>query len=219
MISYDGIPYDLLRMQIPSIRDRMNDMLKVYGGIQIMFLYDGYDTEEFDPSNCRNEEYDNEGEDFFYDHSESLDESEEYSDDKFEEEGNVFPIVDKNRIIVKKNTFDIRVCRNDEVRNTRKICCGFERTMIDIVFRIAIDELSIMKKPDILIIDEGFTAVDKKYITKIDNFFNMVKEKYHHVIIISHNSNISECADYELKLGRPTDCASHVNNAIETYEI
>jgi hypothetical protein len=43
-------------------------------------------------------------------------------------------------------------------------------------------------------------------------FFNMVKAKYHHVIIISHSKEIDKCADYEIVLGEPTDCKPHINN-------
>jgi DNA repair exonuclease SbcCD ATPase subunit len=65
--------------------------------------------------------------------------------------------------------------------------CGYERTLINIVFAIAINELSSQTPPtNFFIIDDQLTHCDKASVAKLTPFINYIASKYPITLITSH---------------------------------
>lgn len=73
--------------------------------------------------------------------------------------------------------------------------CGYEKLISSLVLRVALMNSSSLPKSDILIIDEGFGALDPQGIEEVNRMIKMVSEYYKSVILITHVEEIKETAD------------------------
>jgi len=65
---------------------------------------------------------------------------------------------------------------------------GMEGFIVDASIKEVLAEVSHQCKSNIFIIDEGISALDKKNMENLDQFFHFLEERHPHVFIISHLS-------------------------------
>lgn len=77
---------------------------------------------------------------------------------------------------------------------------GFEKFIIDIAFRISLSYYSKITKPNFIVIDEGFTSLDKHHLGSINKIFDFLRHKFKFIIIISHIDMLKEQVDKNIEI-------------------
>jgi exonuclease SbcC len=107
-------------------------------------------------------------------------------------------------IKINKNNIDILVTDDKSCIRTRDAssCSSFEQFIINFGFKIVINEISNKHSSNFIAIDEGFGCFDKKNIENIESVFNVMREYYKFVIIISHIEKLKEKVDMNVNIER-----------------
>jgi len=69
---------------------------------------------------------------------------------------------------------------------------GMEAFVIDAALKIAFARLSSRKRCNFFVIDEGISALDKKSMENLDQFFSFLEQFFPHVFIISHLREVQD---------------------------
>lgn len=90
------------------------------------------------------------------------------------------------------------------IRNEKypfELASGFERTIISMLFRVAMTEISNLSKAAFMVYDEGFGTMDAENIIKLNQLFELLKLKFDFIIIITHIDIIKDFVDeyYEVE--------------------
>lgn len=80
-------------------------------------------------------------------------------------------------------------------RRIIEVCSGMEKTMCAFVLRVAMNNISLISKSDIFILDEGFGALDSDSQQVALNMLSMFKDYFKSVLIISHEDPIKEAME------------------------
>jgi DNA repair exonuclease SbcCD ATPase subunit len=67
-----------------------------------------------------------------------------------------------------------------------KSCSGYETVMLNIVFKIVIRKLCYINECSFLCIDEVLSKISVKKYDKLINMFNMLRDNYDNILVISH---------------------------------
>jgi exonuclease SbcC len=107
-------------------------------------------------------------------------------------------------IKINKNNIDILVTDDKSCIRTRDAssCSSFEQFIINFGFKIVINEISNKHSSNFIAIDEGFGCFDKNNIENIESVFNVMREYYKFVIIISHIEKLKEKVDMNVNIVR-----------------
>ena len=108
--------------------------------------------------------------------------------------GNVADFTVSLETDISSNTMDVYL----EDRQTRRLietASGMEKTISSLALRIALNNLSSLSRPDILILDESFSALDEENLTKVLPFLQVLKSYFKTILIISHLQQIKETAE------------------------
>lgn len=89
-------------------------------------------------------------------------------------------------------------------------CSGFEKFIINIVFRIALQDITNISRPDFIAIDEGWGCFDEDNLQKVDIIFNIVKSYYEYVLIITHIDKLKDNVDKHLLVKRDVNNCSYI---------
>lgn len=89
-------------------------------------------------------------------------------------------------------------------------CSGFEKFIINIVFRIALQDITNISRPDFIAIDEGWGCFDENNLQKVDTIFNIVKSYYEYVLIITHIDKLKDNVDKHLFVKRDATNCSYI---------
>lgn len=92
------------------------------------------------------------------------------------------------------NTMDIWI---EDGHSTRilELGSGMEKMLASIAIRVALTNLSSLSKSDLLIIDEGFNALDEEHVGKCLELLQTLKGYFKTVLVISHMQRVKEAAD------------------------
>lgn len=95
---------------------------------------------------------------------------------------------------VSSNVMDVYI---EDVHSRRiiELASGMEKTIASMALRVALINLSSLPKPDILIIDEGFGALDDENIQSCMEMLTFLRSYFKTILIISHVPQIKEVAD------------------------
>jgi exonuclease SbcC len=95
---------------------------------------------------------------------------------------------------IKSNVMDVFI---EDVHSRRiiELASGMEKTIASMALRVALINLSSLPKSDILIIDEGFGALDEENIQSCMEMLTLLRGYFKTIIIISHVTAIKEVAD------------------------
>jgi len=108
--------------------------------------------------------------------------------------GNVVDFTVSLETDISSNTMDVYL----EDRHSRRIIetsSGMEKTLCSLALRVALINLSSLSRPDILVLDESFSACDEDSLSKLIPFFAILKSYFKTIILISHLPQIKEAAD------------------------
>lgn len=75
---------------------------------------------------------------------------------------------------------------------------GMEGFMVDAALKIVFARISRIPRPDLFIIDEGISALDKKNMENLDQLFQFLETFFSHVFIISHVKQVQDFVRHTL---------------------
>lgn len=76
-----------------------------------------------------------------------------------------------------------------------ELCSGMEKTMCSLALRVALGNLSSLARPDILVLDESFGALDEENLQTGLEMLALLKHYFKTIFIITHSTPIKEIAD------------------------
>ena len=92
------------------------------------------------------------------------------------------------------NSMDIYINYGDSKR-IAELGSGMEKMMASLAIRVALINVSSLPKTNILIIDEGFGALDETNLEACGRLLNSLKKWFRNILIISHVDAIKDCVD------------------------
>ena len=87
-------------------------------------------------------------------------------------------------------------------RRIIECCSGMEKMMASLAIRVALINVSTLPKSDILIIDEGFGALDSANVEACGRFLEALKKWFKTILVISHVDGVKDGVDTVLEIGR-----------------
>jgi len=81
-------------------------------------------------------------------------------------------------------------------------CSGMEKMMSALAIRVALINVSALPKSDILIIDEGFGALDSGNVEACGRFLESLKKWFKAILVISHVDAVKDGVDNVLEIRR-----------------
>ena len=109
------------------------------------------------------------------------------------------------------NAMDIYINYGDSKRII-ELASGMEKMMASLVIRVALINISSLPKTDMLIIDEGFGALDETNIAACNTLLESLKKWFRNIIIISHIDAVKDSVDNVI------DISSAGNNSLVRYD-
>ena len=120
------------------------------------------------------------------------------------------------KIKIKYDDGIVRVYKNNDEKMTNIMqLSGYENTIINIVFRLAIGKINKNIKINFFIMDETFSYSDEHNITQISKLFDYMKKIYDWIIIVSHNEQIKNYSNTTINI-KSDDGYSYID-AIKSY--
>jgi DNA repair exonuclease SbcCD ATPase subunit len=92
------------------------------------------------------------------------------------------------------NVMDIYI-EDGHSRRVLELGSGMEKMLASIAIRVALTNLSSLPKSDIIILDEGFNALDEEHVGKCLELLQTLKGYFKTVMVISHMQRVKEAAD------------------------
>ena len=108
------------------------------------------------------------------------------------------------------NSMDIFINYGDSKRII-ELASGMEKMMASLAIRVALINISSLPKTDMLIIDEGFGALDETNIEACNTLLDSLKKWFRNIIIISHIDAVKDSVDNVI------DISSSENNSLVRY--
>ena len=97
------------------------------------------------------------------------------------------------------NSMDAYINYGDSKR-VIELASGMEKMMASLAIRVALINVSSLTKTNMLIIDEGFGALDESNIEACSRLLTSLKKWFRNIIIISHVDAIKDCVDSSLDI-------------------
>lgn len=79
-------------------------------------------------------------------------------------------------------------------------CSGFEKFVVNLAFRIVIQNLANVNKPNFLAFDEGWGCFDTEHLDSVDILFDFMKIHYKFILLITHIEMLKNKVDKSLKV-------------------
>ena len=102
---------------------------------------------------------------------------------------------------LESNAMDIYINYGDS-RRIVELGSGMEKMMASIAIRVALINVSTLPKTNILMIDEGFGALDETNLESCGKLLQSLKKYFRNIIIISHIDQIKEVVDNSIDIMR-----------------
>ena len=87
-------------------------------------------------------------------------------------------------------------------RRIIECCSGMEKMMSALAIRVALINVSALPKSDILIIDEGFGALDSANVEACGRLLESLKQWFKTILVISHVDAVKDGVDNVLEIRR-----------------
>ena len=118
-----------------------------------------------------------------------------------EQEDFGFDDTPSNRIEAIKDELEIYINYGDS-RRIIELCSGMEKMMASLAIRFVLTNLSTLPRSSMLVIDEGFGALDSGNIDACNEFLESMKKWYKNILIISHIDVIKDSVDNIMEITR-----------------
>ena len=89
---------------------------------------------------------------------------------------------------------DAFICYGETKWNL-ELSSGMERFVSSLAIRIGLINVSTLPRPNFIIVDEGFGALDSDNIANMEGAFNYLKTQFDFVMIITHLDTIKDYMD------------------------
>ena len=99
------------------------------------------------------------------------------------------------------NQMDIYINYGDSKR-VIELASGMEKMMASLAIRVALINVSSLPKTDLLIIDEGFGALDEMNVEACNRLLESLKKWFHHILVISHVDAVKDVVDNVIDITR-----------------
>lgn len=90
-------------------------------------------------------------------------------------------------------------------RRIIELCSGMEKMIASTAIRVALINISSLPKPNTLIIDEGFGALDDNGVESCNRLLTALKRYFKNIIVITHVDGIKDIADTVLEITKNED--------------
>jgi len=100
---------------------------------------------------------------------------------------------------LKSNAMDIYINYGDS-RRIVELASGMEKMMASLAIRVALINVSTLPKTNMLIIDEGFGALDETNLESCSKLLTSFKKLFKNIIIISHIDAIKDIVDNTIEI-------------------
>ena len=77
---------------------------------------------------------------------------------------------------------------------------GAENFILNIATLSVLGTILNTTTPPLLVIDEGFSCLDKNHIEELPSMLNFIKRKFYYVLYISHDEFIKSKSDFNIKV-------------------
>jgi DNA repair exonuclease SbcCD ATPase subunit/DNA repair exonuclease SbcCD nuclease subunit len=81
-----------------------------------------------------------------------------------------------------------------------ELCSGMEKFISGLALRVALINVSSLPRPNFLVVDEGFSALDAANIPMMHSLFDYLKTNFEFIIIISHLDAMRDMVDKQLEI-------------------
>ena len=95
---------------------------------------------------------------------------------------------------MKDKNIDAFICYGEDKWNL-ELSSGMERFVSSLAIRIGLINVSTLPRPNFIIVDEGFGALDSENIANMEGAFNYLKTQFDFVMIITHLDTIKDYMD------------------------
>ena len=100
---------------------------------------------------------------------------------------------------LESNSMDIYINYGDS-RRIVELASGMEKMMASLAIRVALINVSTLPKTNMLIIDEGFGALDETNLESCGKLLVSFKKWFKNIIIISHIDAIKDIVDNSIEI-------------------
>lgn len=108
------------------------------------------------------------------------------------------------------NALDIYI--NDTTsRRIFELASGMERMIGSLAIRVALLNVSSLPKSDLLVIDEGFNALDEVYIESVSRLLHSLKRYYKNILLITHVDNMKDVVDNVIEISKDEKKCAHLS--------
>lgn len=115
------------------------------------------------------------------------------------------------KVFVLLDGTNILVHIKDNMDNIINILGGMEMFIINIAFKIALANVSIIPKNKMIIIDEGVSVLDKQHIERFDKIAMFLNSNYDHVILISHIDSLKDFISHYITINKNGENLSYID--------
>jgi DNA repair exonuclease SbcCD ATPase subunit len=111
-------------------------------------------------------------------------------------------LVDFNLTLETDTSSNVMDVYLDDGKSKRLIemCSGMEKTICSLALRVALSNLSSLPKPDMLILDESFGALDEENLQKGIEFLTLLQGYFKCILVITHENPVKEIMDRVLEI-------------------
>jgi len=81
-----------------------------------------------------------------------------------------------------------------------ELCSGMEKFMAALALRVALINISNLPRPNFMVVDEGFSALDASNFPMVHALFDFMKKNFDFIIVISHLDAMRDMVDKQLEI-------------------
>jgi len=115
------------------------------------------------------------------------------------------------------NSMDIYINYGDS-RRIIECGSGMEKMMSSLAIRVALINISSLPKTDLLIIDEGFGALDEMNVESCNRLLKSLKRWFRNILVISHVDGVKDVVDNVIEITRRGKNAQVIYNGGESMD-
>ena len=94
-----------------------------------------------------------------------------------------------------------------------ELCSGMEKFIAGLALRVALINVSNLPRPNFLVVDEGFGALDADNMGTMHSLFDFLKSNFEFIIIISHLDAMRDMVDKQLEVRKENGFSKIDNSA------
>ncbi len=126
-------------------------------------------------------------------------------------------IVDFQIELTQKNNSDIKevfyFSSTKEDALPISMASGSQRFLGSLAVKIALQSVSMLQKPSVMIIDEGWDVLDANKVADVKNVLQFMKTKYDNIIVLTHKSEIKDMVEHSILVSKTKTGVSASLNA------